>query len=122
MSQNNYAGLVFFTSHSNILFYRSLLLQCPVCSSKVRTVTVSPTTTLNELIQQLCDGDLRLKSPNMTTAGQILRMQKPPALEVQTRPNLNRPLKELITAGEEISVTDPALQHAHLSLAVLFEN
>ncbi|OEU14999.1 hypothetical protein FRACYDRAFT_275518 [Fragilariopsis cylindrus CCMP1102] len=96
---------------------------CPVCSSKVRTVNVLPTMTLNELIQQLCDGegDLRLKSPSLTSASKLLYMQKPPALESATRSNLDKPLKSLVMDGEEIAVTDPVLQHAHLSLAVRFK-
>jgi len=97
---------------------------CPVSSSKVRTVSVLPTTTLNQLIQQLCDseGDLRLKAPSMTASKNILYMQKPPALETATRPNLDKPLSELVEDGEEIAVTDPVLQHAHLALAVRFRN
>jgi len=47
-------------------------------------------------------------------------MQKPPALNAATRPNLDKALSELIDDGEEIAVTDPVLQHAHLSLAVRF--
>jgi len=96
---------------------------CPVCTSKVKTITVGPKTTLNELIVELCDadGDLRLRAPSMTTAGKLLYMQKPPALNASTRPNLDKALSELVEEGEEIAVTDPVLQHAHLSLAVRFE-
>eukprot|EP00536_Pseudo-nitzschia_multiseries_P010903 jgi/Psemu1/204451/e_gw1.350.15.1 len=96
---------------------------CPVCTSKVRTITVGPKTTLHELIVKLCDadGDLRLGAPSMTAAGKLLYMQKPPALNASTRPNLHKALSELVEEGEEIAVTDPVLQHAHLSLAVRFE-
>jgi len=96
---------------------------CPVSSSKVRTVTVAPTMTLNELVQQLCDNEkgLRLQAPSMTTTGSNLYMQKPPALNAATRPNLDKPLSELVSDGEEITVTDPILQHVHLSLAVRFQ-
>mmetsp|Transcript_25626 Transcript_25626/g.28697 ORF Transcript_25626/g.28697 Transcript_25626/m.28697 type:complete len:510 (+) Transcript_25626:40-1569(+) len=98
--------------------------ECPVCSSKVRSMTVPSTMTLNELIQQLCDeeGDLRLKSPSMTSASKILYMQKPPALESSSRPNLDKPLQSLIMDGEEIAVTDPVLQHAHLSLVIRYDS
>jgi len=96
---------------------------CPVSSSKVRTITVLPTTTLNELLQRLADneGDFRLKAPSMTTSSNILYMQKPPALNAASRPNLDKALSELVDEGEEIAVTDPVLQHAHLSLAVRFQ-
>jgi len=87
-------------------------------------MTVPSTMTLNELIQQLCDeeGDLRLKSPSMTSASKILYMQKPPALESSSRPNLDKPLQSLIMDGEEIAVTDPVLQHAHLSLVIRYDS
>ena len=100
---------------------------CPVCTSKVRTVTVSRRTTLNELLQKLCENNgsgslnLRLKAPSMTTAGKLLYMQKPPALNASTKPNLDKALSELVAEGEEIAVTDPVLQHTHLSLAIAFE-
>jgi len=96
---------------------------CPVSSSKVRTLTVPPTTTLNELLQRLADneGDFRLNAPSMTTSANILYMQKPPALNAASRPNLDKALSELVDEGEEIAVTDPVLQHAHLSLAIRFQ-
>ena len=37
-------------------------------------------------------------------------MASPPALELQTRPNLAKKLKELVSHGEEVGVTDPAYQ------------
>jgi NEDD8-activating enzyme E1 len=93
---------------------------CPVCTATVRKLILNKNTTLNQLIQLLCDGDLRLKAPSMTTSSKTLYMQKPPPLEQATRPNLDRPLLTLIEAGEEISVTDPVLQHTNLALAISF--
>ena len=95
---------------------------CPVSTSAVRTVTVKPEKTLNELIQELKDGELRLKAPSVTTgSGKTLYMQKPPALEKATKPNLDKPLSTLITSGEELSITDPVLQSISLALSVKFE-
>ena len=84
-------------------------------------MTLPSTTTLNQLIQQLREGDLRLKSPNMTTTSKTLYMQKPPALEKATRPNLDKPLSDLIVSGEEIAITDPMLVSINLSIAITFE-
>jgi ubiquitin-activating enzyme E1 C len=95
---------------------------CPVCTATVRKMTLHGKTTLNELIQQLCEGDLRLKAPSMTTADKTLYMQKPPALEQATRPNLDKALSTLITSGAEISVTDPVLHNLNLSLAITFSS
>jgi len=115
-----YQGAEGVYSHT---FAFELKEDCPVSTSKVRTVTVPITTTLNELLHKLCDdnGDLRLKAPSMTTSEKTLYMQKPPALNASTRPNLDKPLSELVDEGEEIAVTDPVLGHTHLSLAIQFE-
>lgn len=95
---------------------------CPVCTSAVRKMTVSTTATLNELIQMLRDGELRLTSPSITSgSGQTLYMQKPPALEKATRPNLDKPLSSLIQSGEELTVTDPVLENISLALSIHFE-
>ena len=53
---------------------------CPVCTATVRQITLGKGDTLNQLIQMLCEGDLRLKAPSMSTTNKTLYMQKPPAL------------------------------------------
>lgn len=83
---------------------------CPVCDTQIRKMALAKATTLNELIQLLCTGDLRLKAPSITSSsGNTLYMQKPPALEKATRPNLDKQLGLLIADGEELTVTDPIL-------------
>jgi ubiquitin-activating enzyme E1 C len=76
--------------------------------------------TLTQLIQQLCEGDLRLKAPSLTSASKTLYMQKPPALEKATRSNLDKPVSSLITSGEEITVTDALLESINLALSITF--
>ena len=94
---------------------------CAVCTATVRKMTMSKDATLNQLIQELCEGDLRLKAPSMTSgSGKTLYMQKPPALEKATRPNLDKALSSLIASGEDITVTDPVLQNINVSLSVCF--
>ncbi len=97
---------------------------CPVCSTSVRKMSVSPNKTLNELLQSLREGDLRMKSPSITAAGsgQTLYMQKPPALEKATRPNLDKALNVLIQDGEELTVTDPMFSDTSVGLVIYFEN
>ncbi|GMI39576.1 hypothetical protein TeGR_g12081, partial [Tetraparma gracilis] len=52
-----------------------------------------------------------------------LYMQAPPALEQQLRPNLDKPLKDLIESGDEITVTDPVFPGSKsLALKVVFED
>ena len=94
---------------------------CPVCTSTTINVSVSPTTTLNELIEKLKQGSLRLSAPSLVSAsGKTLYMQKPPALENATRPNLDKAVSSLIANGEEISVTDPLLESINVTIAVSF--
>lgn len=93
---------------------------CPVCTATVRKITLGKDDTLNQLIQLLRDGDLRLQSPSLTTISKTLYMPKPPALELATRPNLDKPLSSLVEPGEEITVTDPLLESITLSLAISF--
>lgn len=94
---------------------------CPVCSAAVRKMQVSPNMTLNELLQNLRDGDLRLKSPSVTGTD-VLYMQKPPSLEKATKHNLNKALKDLIQNGEQLTITDPMFPGTSLGLSISFEN
>jgi len=94
---------------------------CAVCSTETHKIELTKEATLNELIQILRDGDLRLGAPSMTTATKTLYMQKPPALEKATRKNLDKPVSSLIDADEEIVVTDPILQSINLSLSISFQ-
>ncbi len=47
-------------------------------------------------------------------------MRKPVALEKATRGNLDKTLKELVTSGEELVVTDLVLPDTSLALVVHF--
>eukprot|EP00957_Ditylum_brightwellii_P167586 12757938-Ditylum_brightwellii.AAC.1 len=94
---------------------------CPVCTSIVRKITVGQKTTLNELIQMLRDGDLRLKNPSITSDSTTLYMQKPPPLEKATRPNLDKALSSLISDGEELAVTDSIFHNSTINVKIFFD-
>lgn len=108
--------------HSHTFAYQQKE-DCPVCTATVRKAKVPRSKTLNEWMQEyLKDGDLRLQSPSIVSAsGKTLYMQKPPALERATRPNLDKPLSSLVGNGEELTVTDPVLQSITLAVSVHFE-
>lgn len=93
---------------------------CPVCTASTHSLSVTPTTTLNSLLQQLCDGEFRLKAPSVTSSSTTLYMRKPKALEKATRVNLDKPLSDLIKSGEELVVTDPVFPDTSLGLVVTF--
>ena len=95
---------------------------CPVSSSAMHKMSVPSSTTLNALIQQLCDGEFRLKAPSITSSENTLYMRKPMALEKATRKNLDKTLKDLISDGEELTVTDPVFPDTSLGLVIKFED
>lgn len=59
----------------------------------------------------------QIKRPSLSTGSKQLYMQGPPQLEQATRPNLEKPLSELIKSGETLTVTDSALPFS-MSLSV----
>ena len=95
---------------------------CPVCTAHTHHLSLPSMTTLSSLLQQLCDGEFRLKAPSITSSSKTLYMRKPVALEKATRGNLDKPLKELMMSGEELVVTDPVLPDTSLGLVVNFSD
>ncbi|KAF7723487.1 hypothetical protein EC973_001998 [Apophysomyces ossiformis] len=84
--------------------------ECPVCGNMSSTAELNPNMTLEELIDWLKEKpDIQLKKPSLRTVSQSLYMQAPPALEMSTRPNLSKSLKELFEDGEYLTITDAAL-------------
>ncbi|KAI9710298.1 MAG: hypothetical protein M1820_002792 [Bogoriella megaspora] len=84
---------------------------CPVCGNLARNMEVNPEATLEEFIAGLAERpEAQLKKPTIRTEEKSLYYQAPPALEEQTRPNLAKKIKELVSNGEEIAVSDPAFQ------------
>ncbi|KEZ44563.1 hypothetical protein SAPIO_CDS3592 [Scedosporium apiospermum] len=83
---------------------------CPVCNSASRPLEVDPDMLLGDLVESFAmRPEAQLKKPSLRVQGKTLYMQSPPSLEQQTRPNLNRSLKDLgIEDGQEVVVTDPA--------------
>jgi len=112
-----YMGSEGIYSHTFVYEQKST---CPVCTSYTHHISLPSCTTLNSLLQQLCDGEFRLKAPSVTSSMKTLYMRKPPALEKATRVNLDKPLRELVTCGEELVVTDPVFPDTSLGLVVTF--
>lgn len=82
---------------------------CPVCGQLAQTVSVNPDMTLEDFLASLTErAEAQLKKPSIRSEAKTLYVQSPPSLEVQTRPNLSKKLKDLISDGEEVGVSDPA--------------
>lgn len=108
--------------HSHTFVYQQKD-DCIVCSNVTKTITISNTTTLCELIQLLKDSnEYQLTSPSIiSSSGITLYMPKPPSLEIATRPNLDKPISTLINnIDEELTITDPLLESINLSIAIKY--
>lgn len=78
---------------------------CLVCNTKGVVVETSAGTTLRELLERLKD-EKQLKNPSAAARDLTLYMPKPPALEQATRPNLEKPLRDLFDSGSIVTITD----------------
>ncbi|KAH9888271.1 NEDD8-activating enzyme E1 catalytic subunit [Xylariomycetidae sp. FL2044] len=84
---------------------------CAVCGENAKPLQVDPDWTLKELLDSFAlKPDLQLKKPSVRAEGKTLYMQSPPSLEEQTRPNLEKKLRDDLglNPGYELAVTDPA--------------
>lgn len=119
-SLNTYMMYIGSESINSYTFIMEQKENCPVCTTHTHKLTLSGSTTLNELLQQLIEGEYRLQAPSITSSSKTLYMRKPVALEAATRANLDKPLKDLITSGEELVVTDQVFPDTSLGLVVTF--
>ncbi|RYP74366.1 hypothetical protein DL771_003033 [Monosporascus sp. 5C6A] len=84
---------------------------CPVCGDVAKPLHVDPNWTLKELFDSFAvKADLQLKKPSIRAEGKTLYMPFPPSIEEQTRPNLDKKLKDGLglETNHEVVVTDPA--------------
>ena len=107
---------------------------CPVCGTRTVTLAIPHTMTLEEFVDRLAnDATLyalsfttlpvlqfmfrHCKQPSILGPKGALYVVAPPTLEQALRGNLVKTMGELIESGDEISVTDPNLNHTlHLSI------
>jgi len=84
---------------------------CPVCGNLARDLDVDPNLTLQEFIDSLAARpEAQLKKPSVRSAdNKSLYMQSPESLRLTTMHNLERRMGELVTNGDEIAITDPAM-------------
>jgi ubiquitin-activating enzyme E1 C len=81
---------------------------CPVCGNLARKIVVDPGASLKSFIESLGElAETQLKKPSLRTEEKRLYQRFPPQLEEQTRCNLRLKLRELISDGQEIAISDP---------------
>lgn len=96
---------------------------CPVCGNIAKDLDVDPNLTLQEFIDSLAARpEAQLKKPSVRADGQTLYMQNPESLRLQTAPNLEKKLGDLVGNGDEIGVTDPSLGRVDFKYKVKFTN
>mmetsp|Transcript_9475 Transcript_9475/g.10462 ORF Transcript_9475/g.10462 Transcript_9475/m.10462 type:complete len:451 (-) Transcript_9475:78-1430(-) len=119
MTYNGLEGLYTYT------FNYERRSSCPVSGSDTCPFNADPLMTLEDLIYELtAQPNFQLDSPSITTVtddkSRSLYMQRPRALEEATRPNLAKPLQDLLTDGSTLNVTDPMLPSVALTIVVRF--
>ena len=50
-----------------------------------------------------------MKKPSITSSEKVLYMQSPPSLEEKSRPNLSKPLHQLVHQTDKLIISDPSL-------------
>lgn len=81
---------------------------CPVCGNIARDIDVDGEGTLQDFIDSLAIlPGAQLKKPSVRTEDKTLYMQSLASLEKATRHNLEKKLKDLVSDGQEVGVSDP---------------
>jgi ubiquitin-activating enzyme E1 C len=94
---------------------------CADCGSAQTTVKLPRTALVSDLIELLANHpQYQLKKPSLRTAARAIYVQG--ALAAQMAGNLDKLLSEFVSAGEIVSVTDPAIPAAALEVDVKFED
>ncbi|TFK30148.1 NEDD8 activating enzyme [Coprinopsis marcescibilis] len=117
---NNYFMLIGTEGVYSYTFEHEKRHDCPVCGGEALDLTVSPDSTVENLIDILIERqDIQIKKPSLSTPTKQLYFQAPPQLEEATRPNLEKKLSEFVPANGEITVTSTSLPFS-LSLRILY--
>lgn len=84
---------------------------CPVCGNLARNIMVNPDVTLQEFLDSLGERpEAQLKKPSISSGDRTLYIRFPQSLEEHSKPNLEKKLKDLVSDGDEVGVSDPAFQ------------
>jgi len=117
---NNYFMLIGTDGVYSYTFEHEKRDDCPVCGCEALDMSVSPETTVEELIDLLMERqDIQIKKPSLSTPTKQLYLQAPPQLEESTRPNLEKKLSEFVPENGEITVTSTSLPF-NLSLRIQY--
>jgi len=124
---NNYMMYMGQTGVYTHTFEYEKKTDCMVCGGAKLSLTRSPSSTLQELLDALgANPTYQLTRPSISGSSGIIFIQNPKPIRLQHEYKLKQTLKELteadppvFTAGEDLLVTDPALP-SKLTLRVVF--
>lgn len=117
---NNYFMLIGTEGVYSYTFEHERRPQCPVCGGESVDVPVPKDWTVERLIEMLTEKqDIQIKKPSLSTPTKQIYFQAPPQLEQATRPNLEKPLIDLVPEGGEVTVTATSLPFS-LSLRITY--
>ncbi|EAU88818.1 NEDD8 activating enzyme [Coprinopsis cinerea okayama7 len=117
---NNYFMLIGTDGVYSYTFEHEKRQDCPVCGGEALDLTVSPETTVDQLIDLLVERqDIQIKKPSLSTPTKQLYFQAPPQLEEATRPNLEKKLSDFVPPNGEVTVTSTSLPFS-LSLRIQY--
>ncbi|GJE90895.1 NEDD8-activating enzyme E1 catalytic subunit [Phanerochaete sordida] len=115
---NNYFMLIGTDGVYSFTFEHEKRPECPVCGGEAVDLTISKGMTVDKLIETLVERqDIQIKKPSLSSPTKQIYFQAPPQLEEATRPNLEKPVSELVEEGGEITVTATSLPFS-LSLRI----
>jgi len=114
---NNYMMYNGVTSLYTFTFPYEKKETCPVCGLKESSLDVNPNIKLEEFMEILQeDPRFQLKQPSLRCSGKSLYMQSPPDLKEATKDNLTKPLKDLVSDGDLLVITDRSLPNIAINI------
>jgi len=97
--------------------------KCTVCGKASYVFPISGEKTLEKFFEALKeDSRFQFATPTASVkGGDILYIRRPAVLEKNYRPNLTKPLKELIKEGDVLAVTDSSLASGSVEFKLKFD-
>lgn len=93
---------------------------CLACGSSINNpLSVSPTSTVSDLLQKLND-DFQLSKASLASTAGAIYMRNPPPLEKALRPNLDKLISAFISSGDVVSIVDPTLCGKTITMKIIF--
>jgi len=92
---------------------------CPVCGALIIEQQFSKSLILEDVLEILGKHpQILMRAASIRSSDKTLYMRAPASLEIATRPNLIKAIKDLVTSGSTLTITDPAVG-VHVQVKVI---